>query len=117
MHDITIAQALGAGKPSVLVFGTPRYCTSRTCGPVVDHVEAAKQRFGDRASFVHVEVWRNDDDAINRPPEGWSPTFAEWQLGTEPWIYFVDAGGTVRDRWLGAVGADEVSARTEALIG
>lgn len=116
MHDVTIAEALDASKPLVVVFGTPRFCTSRTCGPVVDIVESAKEKFGDEASFVHVEVWRNDDDAINKP-DGTAPAFAEWKLGTEPWTYFIDEEGIVRDRWIGALGRREVEARVDALVG
>lgn len=116
MHELTIADALDAAKPTVVIFGTPRFCTSRTCGPVVDLVEEQKERVGNAYSFVHVEVWRNDDDAVNKPG-GDSPTFAEWKLGTEPWIYFIDAGGVVRDRWLGAVGAKELRVGVDSLVG
>lgn len=115
MHDLTIAEALAASKPVVVVFATPRFCTSRTCGPVVDIVENAKKKFGDEASFVHVEVWRNDEDAINKP-DGRAPAFAEWKLGTEPWTYFIDEEGIVRDRWIGAVGVTEIETRVDALL-
>jgi hypothetical protein len=115
MHEVTIADALAAGKPTVVIFGTPRFCTSRTCGPVVDIVEAQAKRVGDECSFVHVEVWKNDGDAVNKPG-GEAPTFAEWKLGTEPWIYFIDTDGTIRDRWLGAVGSKELRAGVDALL-
>ncbi len=116
MHDLTIADALAASKPVVIVFGTPRFCTSRTCGPVVDIVENAKKKFGDEASFVHVEVWRNDEDAINKP-DGTAPAFAEWKLSTEPWTYFIDEEGVVRDRWIGALGVREVETGVDGLLG
>lgn len=115
MHDITIADALERSKPTVVVFGTPRFCTSRTCGPVVDIVEAQKERVGDAYSFVHVEVWRNATDAVNKP-DGTSPAFAEWKLGTEPWVYFIDGDGVVRDRWLGAMGTQEIREAVDALV-
>lgn len=116
MHEMTIEQALESAKPLVVVFGTPRFCTSRTCGPVVDVIEDAKQRLGDEVNFVHVEVWRNDEDAINTQG-GEAPAFAEWKLQTEPWTYFIDAGGVVRDRWVGALGSRELLARVEELAG
>lgn len=115
MHDVTIADALGTGKPTVVVFGTPRFCTSRTCGPVVDIVEAQKERVGDAYNFVHVEVWKDDGPSVNKPG-GEAPAFAEWELGTEPWVYFIDADGTVRDRWLGAIGRDEIRVGVDALV-
>jgi hypothetical protein len=115
MHDVSIDDALAAGKPSVLVFGTPRYCSSRTCGPVVDFVELAKDKYEGDATFIHIEQWK-DDKSVGKVPDGLAPVFAEWKFDTEPWIYFVDADGVVRDRWLGAVGPDEVKKAVKALV-
>src|SRR5205823_1882744 len=36
MLRYSVAASLAAHKPFVLVFATPKFCTSRTCGPVVD---------------------------------------------------------------------------------
>jgi hypothetical protein len=116
MHEVTIADALAAPKPTVVVFATPLFCQSRTCGPVVDIVEQQAERVGDDVSFIHVEVWRNDKGAVNKPG-GESPTFAEWKLGTEPWVYFIDADGKVRDRWLGAMGPKELRTGVDTLVG
>ena len=38
LHQTRIADAIGQGKPQVIVFATPKYCTSRVCGPVLDVV-------------------------------------------------------------------------------
>ena len=115
MHEFTLADALDRGKPSVFVFGTPRYCESRTCGPVVDFVEQAKEKFSDVATFIHIDQWKNDK-SVGTVPGGLAPTFAEWKFDTEPWIYFVGSDGKVRDRWLGAVGPDEVRKAVNALV-
>src|SRR4029079_16299050 len=31
-HDLTVADAVASGKPSLLLFATPAYCTSAVCG-------------------------------------------------------------------------------------
>ena len=41
----SIAESIAARKPFVVVFATPNFCTSRTCGPVVDVVDAVRKRF------------------------------------------------------------------------
>ncbi len=46
----SIAGSLAAHKPFVVVFATPKFCTSRTCGPVVDVVDAVRKRFSSTAS-------------------------------------------------------------------
>ena len=48
-------------------------------------------------------------------PHGDSPTFAEWKLATEPWTYFINADGVIKDRWLGAFGSDEFRRALDAL--
>ncbi|MDQ2969166.1 MAG: hypothetical protein M3R37_12735, partial [Actinomycetota bacterium] len=40
-----IAESLRAHVPFVVTFATPRYCSSRTCGPVVDVVDQIRRRF------------------------------------------------------------------------
>jgi hypothetical protein len=115
MHEMTVEEAVSSGKPSVLIFATPQFCTSRTCGPVVDVVEEQAERVGDDVAFVHVEVWRNDEEAVNKPPDGWAPAFAAWKLQTEPWVMFVGADGAIKDRWLGAFGSGEFRDAVEAL--
>jgi len=35
LHDTTIAEALRAGRPALVQFATPVYCTSNFCGPTV----------------------------------------------------------------------------------
>jgi hypothetical protein len=38
LHDTSIADAIEAGHPALVVFSTPVYCVSRFCGPVTDLV-------------------------------------------------------------------------------
>ncbi len=56
LQSTTIADALAAGRPLMVVVSTPTYCTSRFCGPITDSVSEPATRYGDRAAFVHLEV-------------------------------------------------------------
>ena len=114
MHGYTIAEALDRSKPLVVNFGTPALCTSRTCGPVVDLIEQEKERVGEDVSFVHVEVYKNSN--VAQASQATSPVFSDWKLTTEPWTYFVDADGVIRDRWLGVLGRGELARTVDSLI-
>ena len=43
LYRSSVAGALAAKSPFVVVFATPKYCTSRTCGPVVDVVSTVRR--------------------------------------------------------------------------
>ena len=50
----SVKDSLAAHKAFVLVFGTPAFCANRTCGPIVDVVDAVRRRLrsGD-VRFIH----------------------------------------------------------------
>ncbi len=95
LHRTRIADAIAQGKPQVIVFATPRYCTSRVCGPVVDVVRTLIPAYGDRVVFIHEEIWESES------LQKFSPTVEEWNLRSEPWIFVVDGKGIVRARFEG----------------
>jgi hypothetical protein len=102
MHNVDFADVVGK-KPVVLVFATPLLCQSRVCGPVVDIAEEVKQQYGDRADFIHMEIY--NDNQVNK---GFRPQVAAWRLPSEPWVFAIDKNGKIVARLEGAFGADEL---------
>lgn len=97
LHETTIAAALAARRPVVAVFATPVYCQSQFCGPITDMVADLAKTYGDRASFVHVEIWRDfQSNTINRAA-------AEWLLRdeglSEPWVFVIGGDGKIGARF------------------
>jgi hypothetical protein len=84
LHQVRIADAIAQGKPQVIVFATPQFCTSRMCGPVVEIVRMLRPVYGDRVVFTHQEIWQ--DFAAQQS----FPTVEEWHLPSEPWIFVVE---------------------------
>jgi hypothetical protein len=106
----SVAQSLAAHVPFVVTFATPKFCSSRTCGPVVDVVEAARKRFAPRGiRFVHVEVFRDND-----PTKGYNRWMRQWGLASEPWVFLVDRDGLVRAKFEGSVSETELAAAIRA---
>jgi hypothetical protein len=97
-NKVDYAQALGR-EPIVLLFATPQFCQSRVCGPVVDVAEQAQQEYGDKAAFIHMEIY-NDND----PGKGPRPQVRAFHLPTEPYLFTIDRQGVVRDAIEGAFG-------------
>jgi hypothetical protein len=108
----SVAGSLAAHKPFVVTFATPRYCTSRTCGPVVDVVDYARRRFAAHGvRFIHVEVYTD-----NRPALGYNRWMRQWGLQTEPWTFLVGRDGRVKARFEGSVSAAELEAAIRRLL-
>ena len=113
LHQTTIAEALRRGVPALVIFSTPVYCPSQFCGPVTEVVEDLARRYGDRAEFIHVEIWRDHEaNTINQAAADW--LYREGDL-TEPWLYLIGADGIIEDRWATLWREDEVAAALEAL--
>jgi hypothetical protein len=111
MHEDDFADVAGK-EPVVLLFATPALCQSRVCGPVVDEAEEAKAEFGDQASFIHMEVYKN-----NNASDGLRPQLAQFGLPTEPWLFVIDRNGKVSTRIEGAFGTSELHAAIRKVTG
>jgi hypothetical protein len=99
-NRVDYAEALGK-EPILLLFATPQFCQSRVCGPVVDVAEQAKEETGDKAAFIHMEIY-NDND----PSKGTRPQVKAFHLPTEPWLFAIDRQGKVSSVVEGAFGLD-----------
>jgi hypothetical protein len=97
-NKVDYADALGK-EPIVLLFATPQFCQSRVCGPVVDVAEQAKHEYGDKAAFIHMEIYNEND-----PGQGVRPQVRAFHLPSEPWLFTIDREGIVRDTVEGAFG-------------
>jgi hypothetical protein len=106
LHQVSIADAIAAGDPALIVFSTPVYCVSQFCGPVTDMVEGLAADYSDRADFIHVEIYRDfQNDELN-------PAVNDWLVGPdgqlrEPWTFLIGADGKVIGSW------DTVATRAE----
>jgi len=104
LYTTSVAQALPAHEPFVLVFATPKFCESRTCGPVVDVVSYVQKRLERTAvRFIHVEVYKAND-----PAKGYNRWMKEWALESEPWIFLVGRDGRLTAKFEGSVSATEL---------
>ncbi len=122
-YRLSVKDAIAAGKPFVLVFATPLFCTSGTCGPALDLVKQVAPAYVGRVNFLHVEPYVLEvKDGKNQPVvdvTGYpKPVRAviEWGLPTEPYVFVVDARGKVAAKFEGMAYPDELTAALDALL-
>jgi hypothetical protein len=114
LHTISIAQALAAGHPALVVFSTPVYCVSRFCGPVTDLVAELAAKYHDRADFIHVEIYRDfQAGEVNEAARDWL-ALANGDL-REPWTFLIGADGRIVASWDAVITRSEVEPLLQAL--
>jgi hypothetical protein len=107
----SVAGSLRARAPFVVTFATPKFCESRTCGPVVDVVQEVAHRLeGSGVRFIHVEVYEDND-----PARGYNRWMKEWHLQTEPWTFVVNRRGRIASRFQGTVSVEELEPAARAV--
>ena len=97
----------------MVIFATPAWCTSQACGPLLDQTKALVPDYPD-VDFVHVEVYEDIqvtsfDDLVT------VGAVAEWGLPSEPWVFVVEADGTVAISLEGVASDQELRAAIESL--
>jgi hypothetical protein len=113
LYELSLDAALSNGRPTVVVFATPAFCVSQTCGPMLDQVKAVTGTHPS-ANFLHVEIYENLD-ATSADELIIVPAVMAWGLPSEPWVFVIDSEGIVAARFEGAMMASELEAALEAV--
>jgi hypothetical protein len=114
LHRTSIADAIGAHHPALVVFSTPVYCVSRFCGPVTDLIADLARQYADRADFIHVEIYRDfEKNQVNQVALDWLQT-PDGDL-REPWVFLIGADGRIAASWDTMVTRSEIEPLLKAL--
>ncbi len=116
LHRLSLAEALSNDRPTLLLVATPAFCQTRLCGPVYDVASDVHASYADRVNFVYAEAF---DGLPNPSTTGFqpSPAMRAFGLESEPWLFFVDPGGTIVYRLEGFWTAGEVERQLQSRLG
>lgn len=108
----SVQEALERHRAFVVVFATPKFCASRTCGPAVEIADSVRKRFGGSGiDFIHVEIYDE-----NNPALGQNRWVQEWRLPTEPWVFLVGRDGRIKAKFEGAFSTDELARAVQRFL-
>lgn len=120
-YQTSEADALAAKKPFVLVFATPKFCTSATCGPTLDKLKPVAAAHPEM-TFINVEPYQLKDDAGQLQPVldnagQLVPVDAAiaFKLVTEPYVFVVGADGKVSESFELVFSPEEIEAAIQAV--
>ena len=100
-YKTSVDAALAAHQPFVLIFATPKFCTSAQCGPTLDRLKPYAAKYPS-VTFIHAEPYKlsyeNGALVAVTDANGLVPTDVtdQWGLLSEPWLFVVDRTGIVR---------------------
>jgi hypothetical protein len=114
MYEVSVAEAVSDGTPAVIVFATPAFCVSETCGPLLDQVKVLRPDYPG-VDFVHVEIYE-DLQVESFEDLTTVPATEEWGLPSEPWVFVVDESGLVTASFEGAASDAELRAAIDAAL-
>ena len=115
LYRLSIAGALAEARPFVVVFASPAFCTNALCGPQVEVLSALAARHGDRANFLHVDLYENPHEILGDLDRAVrTPVLEEWGIHTDEWTFVVGADGLVAGRFEAFVTEEELE---QALLG
>ncbi|MDP4635316.1 MAG: hypothetical protein NWS60_03440, partial [Ilumatobacteraceae bacterium] len=106
-HELTLTEALQLKKPVAYLVGTPAHCSTGTCTPALNQLIGVARTVGDRATFVHAEVYSDKAATVV------APAVKAFAMTFEPTLFIVDANSKIIDRLDAVFDAQEIS---EALM-
>ena len=109
LYQVSIANAIQSGQPTVIVMASPAFCTNAVCGPQVEVLRDLKNEFPGQANFVHVDYYDNPEEIqgdLNRAVL--SPVAREWRLPSTEWSFVIDRDGVISGRFEGFTPLEEL---------
>ena len=101
-HAVTLTEALKLGVPVAYLVGTPAHCQTGTCSPALDGLIEVGSRIGDRAVFIHAEIYSDEAATVI------APAVKALNLTFEPVLFIVDANGKIVERLDAVFDAKEI---------
>lgn len=123
LYRLSIDQAVASGRPVYIVFATPAFCQTATCGPTLDIVKTVVPEYRDRVDFIHVEPYLLEPTEAGLQPDlddqgrlQVVQAVLDYGLPTEPYQFLVDGAGVVRASFQGIASADEIRAALDEVL-
>jgi len=104
LHRSTIADAIAAARPALVLFAVPGFCDSRFCGPEYEIMKKLYAQHKARVEFIHVEFYKNPGSPERVPADA----VREWGLRSEPWFFLIDDKGLIAAKFEGPTSLSEL---------
>lgn len=117
LHTISLADALGGDKPVAYLVGTPKFCQTGICGPVLQVLETVATDYSDKVTFIHQEVYQSAKKAAEDGPAApLTKAVEDLNLQSEPVLFITGRDGVIRFRFDAAYDEAELTAALDQVV-
>lgn len=119
-YETSEADALAAHRPFVLIFATPKFCQTATCGPTLDKLKPVA-RAHPEMTFINVEPYKLEFKDNSLQPVLTNnqltpvPATLAFKLQSEPYVFVVGADGKVTASFELVFAPDEIDSAIRAV--
>ena len=120
-YETSVSAAIAAHKPFVLIFATPKFCQTSTCGPTLDKLKPVAAAHP-TLTFINVEPYKLKDDGGQLQPDldangqlQTVPASDAYGLISEPYVFVVGGDGIVKSSFELIFTPDEIDAALAGL--
>jgi hypothetical protein len=122
-YTTSVADAIAAKKPFMVIFATPKFCKTAQCGPTLERFKPIAAAHQD-VTFINIEPYQlHDVEGQLQPVLSTTGDFQAtettdaWGLLSEPWIFAVDRNGIVRGSYEITISDAELNAILPVITG
>ena len=120
-YQTSEADALAAHKPFVLIFATPKFCQTATCGPTLDKLKPVAAAHPEM-TFINVEPYEltYENGALQAKLDASNqlipvPATNAFKLTSEPYVYVIGSDGVVSAAFELVFSPDEIESAITAV--
>ena len=110
LYQLTVLDAINNDYPTLVVFATPKFCMTQTCGPQVSIVSKLREKYSDKVNFIHIEIYENINEIGGDIEKAKiSPIVMEWGIVSEPYTFIIKRNGLLHSKFEGYTSENELS--------
>ena len=108
-YQTKIADSIDSSKGTVIVFSSPAFCKTGTCGPQLEILKTLHPKFQKDLDFIHIEIYKNPHTLTGKIDESdINPVVSKWRLPSEPWTFITNRTGGLTHKFEGLVTTNEL---------
>ena len=109
LYKISLKESLESQKATVILFATPAFCKTGTCGPQLDVIKDLSNEWDEKFNFIHSEIYSNSNEIEGDLSNAQiSKAAKEWNLPSEPWTFIINESGIIISKFEGFATKEEI---------